>query len=389
MASSLLFPLDQIKPSQILSQYSEWIYFTLVLVFFISISGITLRKHFDKPYVKPLIISVGLMLTFGVFKYKEGLTLIFEGWGILGTILLVIIATTIPYGLCRGFGMPGGKAFYLTYILFYILSWVKFPEIYHMLADNNLGLVNFGLLIVFFVAIFKVVKFGKLPSLGSSNLAGRSPLRPEISREIEVEGDESRLVKKQAGKMTKIEIRSIENMAEALAEIQQIIETHKNNLPREERERIAHILKEISKKEELFNKSVQNLRKLFQRIDIIDLKELQELKERLAKVDDKERQIVKAEIREEEEKIRIEKAILEFETRLGQYLNSFNGFLMEAVDHIRGSPYPYDANAPLVRARVVLKDILEMAKETKALEEKLVRLTKSEKKLLKKERETA
>ena len=194
MASSLLFPLDQIKPSQILSQYSEWIYFTLVLVFFISISGITLRKHFDKAYVKPLIISVGLMLTFGVFKYKEGLSTIFEGWGILGTILLVIIAATIPYGLARGFGMPGGKAFYLTYILFYILSWVKFPDIYHMLADNNLGLVNLGLLIVFFVAIFRVVKFGKLPSLGSSNLAGRSPLRPEISREIAVEGDESRPV---------------------------------------------------------------------------------------------------------------------------------------------------------------------------------------------------
>ena len=389
MPSSLLFPLEQIKPSQILSQYSEWIYFTLVLVFFISISGITLRKHFDKPYVKPLIISVGLMLTFGVFKYKEGLSTIFEGWGILGTILLVIIAATIPYGLCRGFGMPGGKAFYLTYILFYILSWVKFPEIYHVLADNNLGLVNLGLLIVFFVAIFKVVKLGKFPSLGSSNLAGRNPLRPEISREIEIEGDESRLVKKQAGKMTKIEIRSIEDMGEALAEIQQIIETHKNNLPKEERERIAHILKDISKKEELFNKSVQNLRKLFQRIDIIDLKELQELKERLSKVDDKEKQIVKAEIREEEEKIRIEKSILEYETRLGQYLKPFNGFLMQAVDHIRGSPYPYDANAPLVRARVVLKDILEMAKETKALEEKLIRLTKSEKKLLKKERKTA
>ena len=62
---------------------------------------------------------------------------------------------------------------------------------------------------------------------------------------------------------------------------------------------------------------------------------------------------------------------------------------MEAVNHIRGSPYPYDANAPLSRARIVLKDILEMAKETKALEEKLIRLTKEEKKLLKKERETA
>ena len=124
MALSLFYPLDQLKPSQILSQYSEWIYFTLILVFFISISGITLRKHFNKPYVKPLIISVGLMLTVGVFKFRGQLITVFEGWGILGMILLVVIVATIPYGLCRGFGLAAGKAFYLTYILFYIFSWV-------------------------------------------------------------------------------------------------------------------------------------------------------------------------------------------------------------------------------------------------------------------------
>ena len=131
-----------------------------------------------------------------------------------------------------------------------------------MLADNNLGLLNLVFLILFVVAVYNILKFGKFSSPIPANLGGSSPLRPEISREIEIEGDESRLVKKQAGKMTKIEIRSIEDMAEALAEIQQIIETHKNNLPKEERERIAHILKDISKKEELFNKSIHNLRKL-------------------------------------------------------------------------------------------------------------------------------
>jgi hypothetical protein len=54
-----------------------------------------------------------------------------------------------------------------------------------------------------------------------------------------------------------------------------------------------------------------------------------------------------------------------------------------------GSLYPYDANAPLAKAMVVLKDMLEMAKETRALEDKLIKLTKDEEKLLKKERKTA
>ena len=92
----MFFPLDSVQPSEIFTQYSEWIYFTLILVFFISISGITLRKHFDKPYVKPLIISVGLLLTFGTFRFKEQLANIFDSWGILGAILLVAMAATIP-----------------------------------------------------------------------------------------------------------------------------------------------------------------------------------------------------------------------------------------------------------------------------------------------------
>jgi len=99
--------------------------------------------------------------------------------------------------------------------------------------------------------------------------------------------------------------------------------------------------------------------------------------------------VVKTEIVEEEEKIRIEKTIPEFERKLGQYLNSFNKFILEAVEHIKRSPYPYDANAPLSQARAVLKGILEMAKETKLLEDRLVKLTKTEKKLLKKEQKTA
>jgi hypothetical protein len=60
---------------------------------------------------------------------------------------------------------------------------------------------------------------------------------------------------------------------------------------------------------------------------------------------------------------------------------------------LREPPIPYGdhfgaKNAPLAKARTVLKDILKMAKKTKALEEKLIRLTKAEKKLLKKEQET-
>ena len=389
MALSLFYPLDQLKPSQILSQYSEWIYFTLILVFFISISGITLRKHFNKPYVKPLIISVGLMLTVGVFKFRGQLITVFEGWGILGMILLVVIVATIPYGLCRGFGLAVGKAFYLTYILFYILSWVQFPGIYHSLGDKNLGIINLALLILFFVAIFKVVRFSKLRSIKPADLAKNSSFGSKVEQEIEMEDDEKKLIKKQARKMTKAEIHTVKDIAESLAEIQRIIDTHRNNLQKEERERIAHILGKISKAEGIFMKNIHNLQKLFRHLNIVDEKHLRDLKERMVKVTGKEKRLLKAEIAGEEEKLEIDKAIFEFEKKLGQSLNTFNQYIMAAVDHIKNSAYPYDAKPPLTKARMILKDIFEILEKTKTLEEKVIKLTKMEKKLLKKEKEDA
>ena len=185
--------------------------------------------------------------------------------------------------------------------------------------------------------------------------------------------------------MTKIEIHTINDIAESLAEIHQIIQTHRNNLPREERDRITGILKKIIKKETIFTKSVQKLRKIFQRIGVADANQLREQKERMAKADEKEKEILTKEIADEQEKLKIEKSILEFEERLNQYMNSFNEFIRLSVEHLRASPYPFDAEPHLGKARVILKDISEMLKETKILEEKLLNLTKAEKSLLKKE----
>ena len=389
MPSSLLFPLDQIRPSQLLSQYSEWIYFTLLLIFFISVAGIALRKHFDKPYVKPLVVSVGLMITIGLFKFRNSLTTIFESWGILGTVLLIIIGATIPFGLSRSFGVSAAKSFFIAYILFYILSWLQFPQIYYFLAEKNLGLVNLSLLVLFLVAIIRLVKFGKWSPKISTNLNNSGTYDSEIGNEIGMQGVEKSMIKKQAEKITKIEIRTVDDIVRFLEQINQVIEKHRNNLPLEERNKISNILKEIVKKEQVFKKALLNLHKLFKRISVFDVNQFEKQKERMANVDEKERKILKEEMIGEEEKLKIEKAIFGFEEKLNHYVDSFNKNLGLAIDHLKASPYPYDVKPYLSKSRMVLKEISEILKEMKILEEKLVSLSTTEKKLLKKEKQTA
>lgn len=386
MSISILSPLDHIQPDQFLKQYSDWIYFTLVLIFFISLSGVALRKHFDRPYVKPLIISVGIMLTVGIFKFKNSLILVFEGWGILGIILLGIIAATIPFGLCRGFGVSTGKSFFLTYILFYVLSWVQFPQIYRVLEINGLGIINLALLILFFYAIFRFVKFGAFPSLAGKNTVGNNPVEPEIMHEIAQEEDEEKLIRKNALKLTQIEMRTIDDIAKAISEIQQIIQTHQNNLPDNERQRISKILKEIYRREHIFIKSLSKLKKTIKRVGSVDINQLGEKKDRLSKASGETKETLKKEIADDEEKIKIEKTVLQLEDDFLEKVRIFNQAVGSAVEILKSSRYPLDAAPHITKSKVTLKEIFSMLRGAEKLEQKLFDITQSEEKLLKKEK---
>lgn len=386
MGPSILSPLDYVKPDQLLRQYSDWIYFTLVLIFFISISGVALRKHFDRPYVKPLIISVGIMLTVGIFKFKKSLILIFEGWGILGIILLGIIAATIPYGLGRGFGVSAGKSFFLTYILFYVLSWIQFPQVYKILEINGLGVVNLALLILFLYAIFRFVKFGAFSSMTGKKNIGTNSIEPEIMHEIDQEESEQKLIKKNALKLTKIEMRTIDDIAKAILEIHQIIQTHQNNLPNDERQRISKILQEIYKREQIFIKSLSKLKKTIKRIGSVDINQLGEKKNRLSKASGQTKDTLKKEIADDEEKIKIEKTVLQLEDNFLEKVKIFNHAIGSAVETLKSSRYPLDAAPHISKSEAILKEIFSMLRGAEKLEQKLLDITQSEEKLLKKEK---
>ncbi|EFK10013.1 conserved hypothetical protein [delta proteobacterium NaphS2] len=385
MLTSLLFPFDAIQPSELLSRYSDWIYFFVVFAFFVSIAGITLRKHFSKAYLKPLIFSVAMFFTIGVFKYRQSLKAIFEGWGILGAILLVFITATIPYGLCRGFGMTGKKAFYLTYVLFYILSWVKFPEIYYELAERNLGLVNLALLVLCIFSVYKMIKSVKSPKRMAEDLNRANPFKPDIEHELSVQNKEKQMLKRRAGKITAGELHSLDGIASELAEIQRIVEWRKNSLGADERQRISQILRAISKNEALFKGAALELARSFKGIEIMDTSELDELKKRLERVSGKEKHVLQKVINREKEKIRIERAVVDFNAKTDQYLNSLNASLGAASAKME-TGYPYDALSHIVRARIIVKDLKEMIKEVDAVENRLLQLINLERKLLKKER---
>ena len=386
MSRSLLFPFDAIRPSQILAQYSEWLYFALILVFFISVAGITLRKQFSRPYAKPLIIAVGLILTVSVFMVRDQVAIIFSGFGVLGSLLLVIVVATIPFGLCVGFGMQKTKAFYLTFILMYLLSWVKYPQFYDGLTENGLGFVSFGLLIFFIYAVVQVVKFGKPSRITPKDFGKMNPFAPGIDSEINLQNREEDVLHKES-RLTKLEAENIEQMAEALAGIQQAIEKSQGDLVKPERQKVAMFLREITEKEEVFKKGLVNLRKLSQEIACMDIDEFRKLEERLSKAKGKEKHIIQVEIQQEKEKVGVEKQIAGYENRMNQVLVSFNESISQAFERISNAFNALEAKPYLAQARSILKDASNIIREMGELEKKLLRLIKEEKRLLKHEKQ--
>jgi hypothetical protein len=221
------------------------------------------------------------------------------------------------------------------------------------------------------------------------DIVNSSPFKPEIMQNMQMQDKEKKLVKDKSIKITKFEIRTIRDMAEALAEIQRMVESNKNQLSRQEREKIASILQKLPNNENIFKKGLWNLQKIFQQISVTDVKQLENLKERLKKASEKEKQILKVELEQEEEKLKIEKTIFDLEERLNQYIDSFNKFLRMAVSRVGKPEHLAEVKDNFAKARVVLKDITEILQIAKTLEKKLVSLTKTEQKLLKKEKESA
>ena len=203
----LFDPFNYIQPGPFISKYSDWITFTLLLVFFVSVAGIALHRHFqENRYLKPLIISVGLILTVGTYYaiFKGWLHLSFQGFGFLGAFLLFIIIFFIAYSLVRAFGVQRSSAISIGYALLYTSLWVASPNIFDTIA-NKLPIINLVLLILFITSIFKFIsaffRHTKSPLVAAKELSNARLVAPpstetdnEIQNELSDERKERKLI---------------------------------------------------------------------------------------------------------------------------------------------------------------------------------------------------
>jgi hypothetical protein len=390
----LLEPFSQIKPGPFISRYEDWIIFTLLLFFFWAVVGIALRKRFEQSrYLRTLITVVALILSIGTYYsiYRGWLHLNFQGFGLLGAFLIFIIIFFVVFGLIKAYGVKTFTALPFGYALLYISLWAISPNIFDTIA-RVFPILNGILLILFIVSIIKSImgffRSSRSPTSASVDLDHSRIPPPDIDKiedGIDYEEKERKYIKHKTIKLTKKELNSIENIDCYLKKILEILQ-ESNSLTKDQKRSITKALQEIGRTRKDFIKSLDLIKLHINRYKAGDQNKLRELRGRFHNSEDKNaKNKIQKEWLFEHKKIKILEFLKSQEEKTLTFLKAFDGFIQNSVNYLRDNNLK-KAVSQIETCREYLNAMSDILKELKRHEYYLMKLSKREEKILKKEK---
>jgi len=391
----LLDPFTHIQPGPLISQYENWILFTLLLFFFWAVVGISLRRRFkESRSLRVLVTSTSLLLTVATYYsvYRGWLHLSLQGLGMFGAILVLIVVFFILFGMMRGYGMQLHTVLPIGYALFYISLWAVSPNILHTIGDIFPPL-NLILLFLFVISVWKsVVSFfhhSRSPLDAAKRLNKMeisTPTNIEIDREIKQDKKERTLIKTQSLRLTKTGINSVEDIQNLLKRMVHLVRNQGNSVDEQEIARLTKALREIFQKENLLKKGIDLMRRHVNAYNSIHKKDIGELEKRLGETEDsRKRRTIEEEIHYQKKMLQVLKFMEKYEAKVVEFTQSFNKLLYAAMDRLK-SRYPNDAFAYLEHAQRNLSEMKGIYEEQRYLENYLLKLNKKTISDLKKEK---
>ena len=385
-----LDPFTYIKPGPFISEYSDWILFSLLLVLFISAAGIGLHKRFQgNQYLKPLIISLGLLMATGTYYsiYRGWLYLNMEGFGFFGAIIVLLLIFFILFGMIRGYGMRLSNALPIAFSLFYISLWAVSPNIFDTIAQI-FPLLNGILLIIFIASVIKSIsaffRYSKSP-LSSATKLSRSeihqPDEPEIEDEVNFEEKERHDIRSGTMKLSLQEIKSVDQIDRYLKKILKILKSTDVLTP-DQKDQISTNLKNIGQVKIHFQEGLDRLNQHIKIYKAGDRNEINELRKRFSKVKDKKKKTeIEHEWTFERKKLEIFDFINAYSSKITVFLDTFDSLIRNAVNHIERNN-PKEAINPIKTARKYLKQTGDILKKLVKYEIYILRLSETEEKEL-------
>ena len=393
----LLAPFRNISPGQFISRYSDWILFTLLIFFFWSVITIALKKRFgESKAFRVLATSTALMLSVGTYYmiYKGKLHLSLEGLGMFGAMLILIIIFFILFGLQRNFGMKVSISLPLGFVLFYISIFALTPNIMTNI-QNIFPLAKPIMAILFAISLFRLItaffRHSKPNLLNIGKEINNRPIpikdEPEINHEIKDDKKEEKLLKGKTIKLTKMEIRTVDDMENSLEQLIRLIRANDENISKDETYKISQILRQISQKENILLGSMPILKRQAEIYKTKHRKDLVELDKRLrAAINNPQQQnMIRQEIHFQKQMIATIDFIETYENRIIEFTQNLNKTLSKAIEKLK-TIHPHECLEYLEYAKKELSAMKHIFKKQKDLEKFVLKLSKKTIKDLKKEK---
>jgi hypothetical protein len=384
--NDLFHPLQYLDIGSFYDQYHYWIDFFIFLCLFISVGKITLGRRFGGREGKVLSAVVGLVLalSLSLLEYRVGFSI--KSFGPFAAGILIFLVGLVIFYLVKSFGAGTVSSGSFAFAITYFLVRASLPELFLWAEDNPLfALLHLVLFVVFMVSIFKIVGSlfsGKgIKSLGRTLMHSPNP-DSNLRKNIDNEKREIHLIKSDLRRTTKKGGKESSNIIEQLEEMIRIIEKYGST--DRARHLIADKINVIASKENLILKQLAYLKDLSERIENFDLKLFRELRARWDRVPDRDKDILKEEILLEKNKIISEEELRKLESVLSKYDNNFRLCLSNAVQCLK-SNQPSQARDWLFKAIKCEEGAMNIFKEMKELENRLLKLTRREFKTFKKE----
>ena len=385
MATLLTFPLETASMSAMLHRQADWLYLALFLMLFTSLAGVALRRHFRNPYVKPLVIALGSILTIATFSNRSHLSLMIDALGLFGIVLLICLAIVTPYALVRAFGLSKFRAFWLACVILYLLSWLLFPGFHQTMTREAGNFVNLVLFVLFLVALFGLFRPRPAHEQLAKSMVLKSPKRKSAESEAELNQREEKAFADNAAKVHKANNQTLNDISEILSSIIEIVIENPGGLSRQSSEAVSSRLLAITEKKQKLQKQLSLTEDTDRRAESADLKLLRQRLKRLSHSTGRSGRLIVAEVKDDKEKLELEQAISSLEKRLKRYLHEFDHAIRSAVEVLRRTGQPLSAKPYLERSRKILAEIAKDLQLIAEFEARLARLCKHETGLLEKE----
>ncbi len=365
---------------------NQWIDFFIYLGLFISISRLTIGRRFEGREGRVLsgIIGLVLALSLTLMELKMGFSI--RSFGAIAAGILIFVMGLVIFYLVKSVGSGNTAAGSFALIITYFLIRATVPDFFRWLDENSWAAwIHLALFIAVVVSFWKILSSlwskGSIQSLG--RLLERSHVGGVNQREsIDREKIDKSLIKSRLRRITRKGMKQGKEIIEDLKEIAKIIDEYGET----DRGRglIAEKIRDIAPRENLILNQIASLKRLTERIEEFDLRTFQELRARWDKVPEKEKNVLKEEILLEKDKILSEGKLKEMESEVMRFDKDFRYSLNMAMASLR-SNQPAQASDWVSKAIKAEQEAVNILKEMKSLEDRLLRLTKLEFRTLKKE----